>query len=216
MPVQPISDFSWYHLRGVDLANALGYVEAGEPTAYWPVGYPAFLGMLYSIFGQSVSVAKLANILLYMGVIFLCYRLTRSLFRSEIVGRISILIIAFYPNHIAYSSLLSCEILCLFLLLPGTFFLVSMDRGVFDFAISGMIFGLACWVKAQTLPLAGVVLVSYYGYSRKKSPGKMLRNLLRVYGVIVLVISPWIARNYLVFGQFVYISNNGGYPDDRE
>jgi hypothetical protein len=67
----PVSDFGWYYERGIDLSAGKGYSVDGIPTAYWPVGYPAFLGLLLRVFGTSLLVPKAANVIVSMGVLLL-------------------------------------------------------------------------------------------------------------------------------------------------
>src|SRR5437899_2735449 len=102
---KPVSDFDWYFAKGIDISHGLGYQEHGAPTAFWPVGYPAFLGAIFALFGRSLLIAKIANALLYTGVLALSYWLAGRLFRSTLTAKLALLILAFYPNHIAYTSL---------------------------------------------------------------------------------------------------------------
>jgi 4-amino-4-deoxy-L-arabinose transferase-like glycosyltransferase len=232
---QPVSDFRWYYERGIDLAAGRGYSmgpdaywpenlppaalpsEAeypanGRPTAYWPVGYPAFLGLLFTMFGPSLFVAKLANILLYLGILLLAYIIARQLFRSELVGRMTLLVLVFYPNHIAYSSLLAGESLFLFLLmLAVALLLIAPTPRPWLFVTSGVIFGLACLVKPQAI-LAPAL---FFGASlitavKRQRLSRRVAHFVLLYLALGLTILPWIIRNYRVFEDFVLISNNGG------
>lgn len=207
---EPVSDFAWYYQRGLDISAGRGYAVDGIPTAYWPVGYPAFLGLIFSVFGRSLLVAKLANILLFAGILYLSYRIARNLFASELTGRLTLLFLAFYPNHIAYSSLLSCESLFLFLFLLGTILIMKCGKRLLLTAASGLVFGLACLVKSQALFVPAILIL----FLRPEIKGRSLKQYLVaftiVYAVLMLTISPWIVRNYYEFSNFVYISNNGG------
>jgi hypothetical protein len=93
-----------------------GTLENRSPTAYWPVGYPAFLGLLFTLFGSSLFMAQAGNVILYTGVLVFASYIGKTLFEAELVGRVTLLLLAFYPDHIAYSSLLASEVLFLFLL----------------------------------------------------------------------------------------------------
>jgi 4-amino-4-deoxy-L-arabinose transferase-like glycosyltransferase len=97
-----VSDFVWYYERAVDVANGRGYAVDGIPTAYWPVGYPGFLSLIFRTFGPSVFIAKLANVLLYSGIVILSYQISRRIFHSETAARITVLLLSFSPNHIAF------------------------------------------------------------------------------------------------------------------
>src|SRR5258706_11767500 len=63
MSVTPYSDGAWYVARATDIWAGRGYAENGVPTAYWPVGYPGFLAGVFSVFGPSLFVVKMINLL---------------------------------------------------------------------------------------------------------------------------------------------------------
>ena len=263
LQVQPVSDMRWYYERGMDFAAGKGYSVSAStywpenlppaaliadneystqrrPTAYWPVGYPAFLGLLFAIFGPSVLVAKVANVFLYTGILCLAYSIARKMFNSELNGRITLLILSLYPNHIAYSSLLATEILFLFLLLLAIALLTLFSARLWMLLASGGVFGLACLVKPQAIFVPAVIFaVSVLAAGGRQ---ELLKQLVRhhrdyyiprprswrlnrdyqdhfdgalaccviVYIALGLTILPWIVRNYYVFNDFVFISNNGG------
>ena len=200
---KPVSDFDWYFAKGIDISLGRGYHEHGAPTAYWPVGYPLFLGGLFSLFGRSLLVARIANILLYTGVLALSYGLARRIFRSERTGRLTLLILTFYPNHIAYSSLVASEILFTFLMLLGIAVLLLAESRFIMAVLAGVIFGLACLVRPQLLPLPVAFVLLLLGKRR-------LLTLVGVYAALLLVLLPWTLRNYRAFGHFVFVSTNGG------
>lgn len=208
---QPVSDCGWYYERAIDLSAGRGYSINGVPTAYWPVGYPAFLGFLFTAFGPSLFIAKISNIILYMGVLFFSYYIARKLFHSELTARITLLILSFYPNHIAYSSLLASEILFLFLLLLGLS-LLMMTNHRFRLALgSGIIFGLACLVKPQAIFIPAIFFgTSLLASVKRKALRKYLTLLLIVYVSCIVTILPWTVRNYVAFDDFVFISTNSG------
>jgi 4-amino-4-deoxy-L-arabinose transferase-like glycosyltransferase len=227
---QPVSDFRWYYERGLDFAAGHGYsvgpgaywpenipprilsatgeTAAGRtPTAYWPVGYPAFLGLLFTLFGPSLLVAKLANVLLYLGILFLAYYIGQTLFASELAGRITLLILTFYPDHLAYTALLSSEILFLFLLLAGvTLLLISRFSTALALG-AGIVFGLAVLVKPQVV----FVPVIFYGLAMlgPKERGKCLKLAFATYIALGLTILPWLVRNYQDFYTLTLSHNNG-------
>ena len=205
----PVSDFAWYYQRSWDMAMGKGYSVDGIPTAYWPVGYPAFLASIFWVLGLNLAYAKLANILLYIGILYLSYAIAKKLFSSEFTGRMTLLLLAFYPNHIAYSSLVSTETLYLFLLLLGVAALILQPReGNWKGVSTGAVFGLACLVKPQTIFIPLLLILVYY--LRKGDSRRLLTMVLTTYLVLGTVILPWTVRNYYVFDALVYVSNNGG------
>src|SRR5690242_18160662 len=71
---EQVRDFLWFDKFARNIAGGRGYSINGIPTGYWPIGYPGFLGALYSLLGTSVLIGKLFNIALYLGAVFLTYR----------------------------------------------------------------------------------------------------------------------------------------------
>jgi len=207
----PVSDFGWYYERGIDLSAGKGYSVDGIPTAYWPVGYPAFLGLLLRVFGTSLLVPKAANVIVSIGVLLLSYYMAKKLFRSELAGRATLLILSFYPNHIAYCSLVGSEIIFVFLLLLGVLLLISSGRKAWLVPVSGIVFGLACLVKPQTILVPMVVAGSgTMRCVRSRGLRRRLVSFAGLYIVLAITLLPWTVRNYRLFDDFVYVSNNGG------
>jgi hypothetical protein len=69
VPIDQYSDNLWYYNRGISIGSGQGYSEGGVPTAYWPPGWPRFLGPLFWLFGPSALVGQIANLTL-SGIIF--------------------------------------------------------------------------------------------------------------------------------------------------
>jgi 4-amino-4-deoxy-L-arabinose transferase-like glycosyltransferase len=210
VPVEMSSDASWYLNRAVSIANGEGYSEAGYPTAYWPVGYPGFLGALFYLFGQDPLVGQMANLLMAAGSFFLQLELTRRIFRSESTARLSILLLTIYPNHIAYTSFLLTEIYFTFLLLLGVYLYITRPGWIWVVA-SGLVFGLATLTKPQVVFLPGLlVLFRIFGHEEKGDLRERLVKGVAIYFVMAAVLVPWAVRNSQVFGELVLISTNGG------
>jgi len=209
---RPMYECVWYLDRAAEIARGNGYLDGGVPTAYWPVGYPAFLGMIFRLTGPSVLAGKLANVALSVGVVWFVYLFARSLYRSEWVGRLTLLFLSLYPNQIAYCDQLSSEILFGFLLLSGVGLLYWSGERWWGYVLSGGVFGLLCLVKSQTvgIPLIWLALAVARDWHR---PGAVRRRVLE--GTVVVlamaaVLGPWMVRNYRVFGHWVFVSTNGG------
>jgi 4-amino-4-deoxy-L-arabinose transferase-like glycosyltransferase len=199
-----VSDFAWYYQRGMEVAGGQGYSVNGMPTAYWPAGYPLFLGGLFYLFGPIPFVAKLANVIFCGATIWLTYLFAKKVFRSVEAARIAALLLALYPGQIAYSSILTTEMLFQFLLVLGAvLFVYAEDRPVW-WALSGVVWGLATLTKTQALFVPVLFLLVFLW--RKKG---MFKAGIVIYATLLLALSPWLVRNYRMFGQPL-LSTNGG------
>jgi 4-amino-4-deoxy-L-arabinose transferase-like glycosyltransferase len=209
----PMSDQLWYFERAVGLLNGGGYAVQGQPTAFWPVGYPAFLAGLFAVFGPSIEVAKAANLVLSAVAMAFVYRIARRATGSEGAARAALLLAVLYPTPVFYTELLYSEPLFMALLLAGIDLLPGAceeRRRWVVVAMAGACFGLASLVKTQALLLpallvGGALVLRRIGFRRAVLTG------LVAYAACLAVITPWTLRNWMVLGQPVLISTNGGF-----
>lgn len=207
----PVSDFGWYYARALGLAAGAGYSVDGVPTAYWPVGYPAALGAMLRLFGPSPLVGRVFNVLLSVGILALVHGIALRLFHSVRTARWTLLTLSFYPDQIAFTSLLASETLSLFTLLLGVFLLLGERRTARNAAWAGFVFGLSCMVRPHMIAVPAVlVAVSMSGCRCRARHIAHLRRLFITYAVFAVTLVPWTIRNYVVLGRAVYVSTNGG------
>lgn len=208
--VAPTSDFGWYFDRAKEIAAGAGYAEGGVLTAFWPVGWPGFLGGLLRLFGPHVVVGQCANLVLSTLNVCLVAAIGRRLFPSSGVWRLAALLIAVLPNQIGYVPLLSVEIFFEFLLLLG--FLMMLSQSSVALLAAGLVFGVAALTKSQAVFLPVLIalplLIFRAGW---RGLGAYVRTVALTSVAMMVVIVPWITRNYTVFDAFIPISTNGGY-----
>lgn len=155
----PISDFADYMELAEALVNGEGYSVNGVATGFRAPGYPVFLAGLFAVFGVKVWVGQLANLLLAGIAMWLVYDVSKMLFADEGTGRIALLLMALHPNGIAYTSLLSTELLFVVLLLAGVACGMRM-KGHWGWVVAtGLVFGLAAYVKPQAVLVPLVLLL---------------------------------------------------------
>jgi len=206
-----VSDFTLYAHWGKEIASGRGFTIAGHPTAYYPIGYPAYLGLLFHIFGPSEFAAKAANVLLYLGIIALAFALAKELFHSRFVAGITAALLAINPNHIAYTSVLLSETLFTVLALAGALLLIRWKGIAWAVLAAGIVFGAANIVR----PLGTIVMFTVFAVvmwnARRLISGKRVTVLLLLlvlgHGLAVL---PYGIRNYMAMHRFSVVSLNTG------
>ena len=213
--IPDVADSKWYYDRALSIINGDGVATDGKLTAYWPVGYAFFLAGIFKVFGVSVFLAKIANILLYLASMFFAYKIAKISFNSETIARASILVMALYPNHIAYSAELMSEIVFTFLFLAGIYGLIGFKQGIKSIIISGFIFGLATLVKSQVLFIPAILLICI-AYPIYKTQKQLFSKTVFKYSAfcyvgLFIVVAPWTYRNYVVFNSFIFVNSNGGF-----
>ncbi|MBA4141424.1 MAG: glycosyltransferase family 39 protein [Nitrosospira sp.] len=210
VPVEMSSDGSWYVDRALGIASGEGYSEGGYPTAYWPVGYPGFLGVIFYLFGAEQFVGQIANLLMAGASFFLQLELTRRIFRSEAAARFGVLLLTIYPNHIGYIPFTLTEIYFTFLLLLGTYIYIARQGWVWVL-VAGLVFGLAALTKPQVVFLPSfLVLFQMASHREKAKLRECFIKAVVIYLMMAAVLVPWALRNTQVFGEVVLISTNGG------
>jgi 4-amino-4-deoxy-L-arabinose transferase-like glycosyltransferase len=143
-------------------------------------------------------------VLLDLGTILLAYHFSRRVLRSETAARWTVLILSFWPNHIAYSAVLSSETLFAFLVLAAAVLFESAPDRPAIWVLSGLVWGLATLTKTQAMfvPLLFLVMFGASGLTK-------LKAAVVVYIVLGITIAPWMIRNERVFGRPA-LSNIGG------
>lgn len=208
VPTVPVSDAAMYFDSAISIAKGLGYQYHGQPTAYLPVGYPAFLGGLFWIFGVHIWVGQLANVLMSLASAYLFYKIALHLRYSKRTALIAFILVAFYPQHIALSLELVTEPIILFLSTLAIWLLLkyAKEEKLWLIVASGIVFGFSALIKPQLVPVAFFIL---FLLLRKKGFVPVVRACAIVGVLAGLIVIPWTVRNYRVFHKFIAVSTNG-------
>jgi 4-amino-4-deoxy-L-arabinose transferase and related glycosyltransferases of PMT family len=211
--VTPTSDADWYFGQATALSEGKGYLSgSGEPTAFWPVGWPLVLSLVFTQFGASTVVLGLFNLASAMLIGLLTLALGRRLFGSEGAARAGLLLLAVYPNAIGYVPLALTEVFYTALLLTGCWIIVTRANR-WQLVTAGLVFGIASLVKAQSMVVIPMLFAIEWLRGRelwRRFPRLFAEGLL-VLGVAMLTVLPWSVRNHSALGHWVLISTNGGY-----
>jgi 4-amino-4-deoxy-L-arabinose transferase-like glycosyltransferase len=205
-PAKPVSDFGWYRGVGVSIAQGHGFQFFGQPTANRSPGYPLLLALSNILSGNSLLANRILTAAFGVGTIWLAYLIARGLFRSEITGRLTLLLLAFFPNQIAYSGIIASELPFSFFVLLGAWILLFRRRSIWTLSAAGAAFGSALLIRPAALVLPVVVLVAALWRSGWKA---LLRGVVVVYVVIGLLLAPWLIRNEVAFGKLAYSTEGG-------
>jgi len=203
------SDSYFYYLSARAISEGHGYAIMGHPTAFFPIGWPAFLAGLFLITGPSIAAIKAANLVLWAISSGLAYALGRRL-GGRSVGVLSGVLIAVAPTLTPYVMRASSEGLFIPLLLAACLLLIREDGKtpvLSRTAAAGVLLGLAILVRSTAM-LLPLVLPLWLLLRRPLRESWRAAVLLAVSSVLVLL--PWAARNAAVMHTFG-LSTNGGY-----
>lgn len=205
---QLYSDWKWYDDMAYHMSQVWRYEDNGLPTAYWPIGYPLFLAVIYWAFGHSYLAVELVNLILSLGICLFGYLVAKRL-AGQVPARLVLVILAFFPSQVFFTNVLASEILFTFLLvLIIHLSLCTKGRSpIYLPVILGLLLGCLMLVRAVAL-LLPIGIVFFYVKSKRK-PGLILRDAIIVVAVAFLTLFPWLLRNKKTLGVFTLATSGG-------
>jgi len=177
-------------------------------------GYPLFLAGISKLGGgYSMRTARVGCVLLAFGAALMLLRLTRNITGDSRIALVAALLFLFYPGVVVAETRAGIEIPCI---LTMMLFMLALHGAVkkgslWRYGAAGLLLGTAVMVRSEVL-LFPVLLLVYLLFAAK---GRAERR--RMVGAIailalgtVVVMSPWIIRNYRLVHSFVPTSTISG------
>ncbi len=204
---EPRSDFAFYFGAASRLAAGEGYTLNGEPTAYWPAGWPITLGALFRVFGSELWVGLAFQLVVTTAIAILIVLLAQRLSGSWAVATSAAVAWTLLPGELGWTSVLGTEPLFT-LLTVGALCALAGGTDHRKLILSGALLGAACWVRPTVLlfPIALAVLLIMEHRSWLVPISKAALVLV----VMLVMIAPLTVRNYAKLGSLVLVSTNGG------
>jgi 4-amino-4-deoxy-L-arabinose transferase-like glycosyltransferase len=167
-------------------------------------GYPLFLAGIFRIFGDSLTAVKLANLVLVLASAWLVVRITRRVSENQAVIVAAPLLFLLHPGVLVAESRGGVEILFTFCLVLFAFTLYrAMERDrLWAYVACGGALGLTVLVKS-TLMLFPFFLLAYLLIFIRRGILVTCRNVGLMIITMLIVLSPWIVRNYALTGRFI-------------
>jgi 4-amino-4-deoxy-L-arabinose transferase-like glycosyltransferase len=199
-----------YYVRLARHLESRGEYAQGYLRAYMPPGYPAFLGGLLRLGGDSRTIQVVQNLLYVVAVLMLGALASRR--RGWLTGALAVMLALASPIWWLLPQRALSETLFVTLVALGIFMALSGETPpAFGLALlGGVAFGLAALVREMGLLLGGMLAVVVGAWAwrdgRRARAAALAATMLL--GTVIPVL-PWTARNYSVLGQIVPISTNG-------
>ena len=209
---EPVWDGHYYDFGARRIAEGFGYSDdrsvggqmVWHPWCHYPVGYSAFLGLFYRIFGESHAVAGVANALVGASLAVVTWLLAaRAL--APIRARIAGLLVALHPGLVLYAALLMSEPLAAALTLAA-FWLAVREKGWRGLSSGALVLGFAGLVRPQALLCA-----PFLALAAPKSWRERARWAAAACAIALVPVLPWTVRNCRVMDGCALVSTNGGW-----
>jgi 4-amino-4-deoxy-L-arabinose transferase-like glycosyltransferase len=210
LPQTPFSDGQWYLTRAAELAQGMGYQEAGYPTAFWPIGFPALLAGAGLLTGSVTTGYLLVNLVAAAALVLLVGWFTRAVGGGETGARIAMLLYAVYPSPIVYTGAPLSETSSTAVALGAFALLIAGRKRAWMLILAGILFGVGTLMRAQMLLFPIGAIVALILVFRDFAFRDALKAAILVHLTMAAVVLPWSMRNERVLGSFVLVSTNGG------
>ncbi len=214
-----LTDLTLYPLFAEGIAEGRGYLSLGQhPTAYYPPGYPFFLGSIQWILDRVglgdhlVLVAGLLQAVLG-GVMVAAVVVAGERLGGRRVALVAGSLTALWPNLIVHSSLMLSETLFMAVFCVTLAALVRVSDTTAWWSVALVVsaggLGLCTLIRPQStlLALPAIALTWALG---SMGPRMWFARMGALLVGIVLVVAPWTIRNAVVLDGFVPVSTNTG------
>ena len=181
------------------------------PVATRTPAYPLFLAAIYKVFGRRVRLVYAAQAFLDMLSALLLYALTLRITGSDKAAMLSAFMYALYMPFMSQTAILLNEPLFNFLILAFCLLAVwAFDKPSFlRFSLAGAALGLTTLCRPTTFLFpaffVGTMLILHWKQLRKT----IVPSLAFVAG-FMLIIAPWVIRNYIVLDYFGLVGSLAG------
>ena len=173
--------------------------------------YTHFHSCRLCCFREKLFLCPSCSVSLGTATTFLIYLIAGRLGAGKRVSLLSAGASLLYWPLQMYSGILLSETVFLFLLTLGVYlFLKSLDmQKILLFAAAGLVFGLSTLTRSINMLLLFILPVVYFLYQRKNIRRILVNSVVYVLAFIA-VITPWAARNYIKYKEFIPVDTLGG------
>lgn len=179
---------------------------SNTPETLRTPGYPAWLAVVYLLFGKSSNVLVFSQIALFLGTLVLLYFLAENMFGCR-TALLAMILLALDPSSLSYTFKILTETLATFLALGLAGFIFKFfkttGRNVFGF-LCGLSLALATLVRPTFYYFLPVLLIVFSIFLvREKVEGKKIAAALLLTALpVVFIVGGWQWRNLEKMGVF--------------
>lgn len=196
------ADSVGYHEWGVTIAN-LGINKlhiALASLGYTDLGFPAYLGMVYTLFGDYVIIPRIVNAVISAWTVILLYHLANRNFGKN-TARLTAIIAMLMPNLIYYCGLHLKETLMIFLLVAFIERADNIIRGKTTFAgvlLVVALMGSLFFFRSVLFASALFALFSMLLFMRRPG-GDVLQRFIVAFWVVIIF---WLTFSSRIQAEF--------------
>jgi len=198
-------EFEYYRIVQ-NFLSCNGFMAGEGMKGFRPPLYPLFLSIFYLLRFNLFGIRIVQCIISAITVVFV-YLTGKKLF-SERTGLWSGIIASVYPFFIFYNGFLLTETLFIFLTVIAIYSFLTLSERTTTSIRAGISLGMAGLCR-PTMQLYLPVSLIHIACRKEKWKLK-IKKMSLILLFFVLTLSPWVIRNYRVFGKFIPGTTMGG------
>lgn len=184
----------------------MSYFSSIPLYSFRPPLYPIFLFFIFSLFGKNTLVIRIIYVFINLLIAYLTYLIGKKIFNIQI-ALIALFIILFYLPLIYLSGWLGPETISILLLTLTVYliYLTSENPSQKNLILLSFVIALLIYSRSFFLGLSPFLILSYFILLREKKITKTLQVVL----FVILFLSPWLIRNFIIHKKIVFITEGG-------
>ncbi len=227
LAAEPVWDGHYYDFGARRIARGFGYSDdlamgphgalSWHPWCHYPVGYSAFLGFFYRVFGESPLVPAIVDAVTGACLALVTWKLASTAL-GERRARLAGVLVALHPGLVLYAGLEMSEPLAALTTLLAFWLATREPRSLRNVLAAALLLGVSALVRPQALlcvPFLGLVLPSSTpergSFLARTGLVRRVATAALACGVALVPVAPWTARNCRVMDGCALISTNAGW-----
>jgi 4-amino-4-deoxy-L-arabinose transferase-like glycosyltransferase len=173
-----------------------------DPAGAHPDTFPTIsivVGIFFKIFGPSLAVARIINLLFGLGAIVFMYLVVKKLFKREDLALAAAFVSAILPVYVYFSHNVQLDNAGVFLMLVTVYvYLLWIEKNTTAYAILTSIFLTATLLTKYSFAIIVIPMLFIFPYSRlKEIPKKWKLYLLCIIILLFIPFWMWYSNVYL-------------------
>ena len=203
-------DSNTYHKIAESVAQGDGFYTNNKPNFYRLPGYPFFLSIYYKCFSADTKNVLWLQILLASIIPILIFFLSFVLISGNIwIAKCASFYSSIHLGLILYSGFFMSETLFIFLFFIFAILFFQNLHTYLNLFLAGIFLGLASLVRPVGHYLVFFAILNLFFWGNKFKY-KIKKSVIFFVGWLV-VVGPWLLRNYLLLGQVFFHTLPGGH-----
>lgn len=209
-----IADGKGFSATAFNLHGSIYYKPEIRPTTYMAPIYPYIIAFCVTVFGKNggLLAIEIMQALFSSALSFTIYSITIRIFKVNSIALLASIMVAFYPSFVYFSTIIWSSMLFIFLITVLILLLMRMAErpDLINAIVCGFLTGFTLLVDPVLLPFCIFTIIwLFFNFTSDKV--FIIKRISVTVLLGAITISPWMVRNYLVFGKLTFIKSNIGY-----